>query len=234
MALILAVTPEEDVSSGLSSVSVTLTVTASESADTHKFIEVDYDWGDGSDVVHTDNFDNSDPIEISATHAYGIGEFTLRVSANNRNYPTESIEIITRQIAVSGPDVEEPVFALTGPILPRDTGHPNKDEWLLDTALDDAVLESSLKSLFLTQRGERLHQPTFGTNLRRLVFSAPTSDIRSLAMDDVTTAIATWEPRVRLIDLRADQVGTSIELTVTVASALSSTPLDIVIPFNPL
>ncbi len=234
MALELTVTPEEDVSSSLSSVSVTLTVTASESADTNKFIELDYDWGDGSDAVHTDNFDNSVPIEISASHTYGIGEFTLRVSANNRNYPTESIEIVTRQIAVSGPAVEEPVFALIGPVLPRDTGYPSRDTWLLDTALDDAVLESSLKSLFLTQRGERLHQPSFGTNLRRLIFSAPMSEIKSLAMDDVSSAIAIWEPRVRLIDMRADQVGTLIELTVTVASALSNTSLDIVIPFNPL
>lgn len=232
MALELTVTPENDVSSGLSSVTVAMTASVTESLDSNKFLELTYDWGDGTDSVSANNFDTGDPIEISDEHAYGIGEYTLQVTANNRLTPVENRVTVTRQIAVTGPAATEPTYALIGPVLPRDTGYPNKDTWLLDTALDDAVLESSLKSLFLTQRGERLHQPTFGTNLRRLIFSAPLSEVRELAMDDVTAAITIWEPRVRLLDLRADQTGTAIEITVTVASALSDVPLDIVIPFN--
>ena len=49
-----------------------------------------------------------------------------------------------------------------------------------------------------TEPGERIMRPTFGCGLRRYLMAPNTSATRALIQREVETALANWEPRVRL------------------------------------
>jgi phage baseplate assembly protein W len=55
-----------------------------------------------------------------------------------------------------------------------------------------------------TEPGERVMRPTFGCGLRRYLMKPNTFATRSLIRHDVETALASFEPRIRLTDVRAD------------------------------
>jgi phage baseplate assembly protein W len=57
-------------------------------------------------------------------------------------------------------------------------------------------IKSNIKSLLLTQKGERLMQPTFGSDLRRYLFEPISSNLDSFIEDSITEAINTWMPYV--------------------------------------
>ncbi len=57
-------------------------------------------------------------------------------------------------------------------------------------------IKSNIKSLLLTQKGERLMQPTFGSDLRRYLFEPISSNLDSFIEDSIMEAINTWMPYV--------------------------------------
>ncbi len=63
-------------------------------------------------------------------------------------------------------------------------------------ATNHEIIKSDLIQLLLTEPGERVMLPTFGTGLRRLIFeqkdSSSSSELRSL----IINAIQIWEPRI--------------------------------------
>ena len=65
----------------------------------------------------------------------------------------------------------------------------NKDE--------DAVKES-IKNLILTDRGERLMQPSLGGNITAMLFENITPGVLKLIEDNVRTTINLYEPRAEL------------------------------------
>lgn len=68
----------------------------------------------------------------------------------------------------------------------------NKDE--------DAVKEA-IQNLILTDRGERLMQPTLGGNIKAMLFENITPAVLTLIEDQVRTTIELYEPRAELIDV---------------------------------
>jgi uncharacterized protein len=63
------------------------------------------------------------------------------------------------------------------------------------------------QSIFLileTEPGERLMRPTFGCGLRRYLMKPNTTATRALIQRDVQAALAQWEPRIRLDEVRVD------------------------------
>lgn len=65
----------------------------------------------------------------------------------------------------------------------------NKDE--------DAVKES-IKNLILTDRGERLMQPSLGGNITAMLFENITPSVLKLIEDNIRTTINLYEPRAEL------------------------------------
>lgn len=65
----------------------------------------------------------------------------------------------------------------------------NKDE--------DAVKES-IKNLILTDRGERLMQPSLGGNITAMLFENVTPAVLKLIEDNIRTTITLYEPRAEL------------------------------------
>ena len=55
------------------------------------------------------------------------------------------------------------------------------------TALEQA--KSNIKNLLLTNKGERLGNPTFGTNLLSLVFSQENTDLESRVEEEIRAAM---------------------------------------------
>jgi uncharacterized protein len=67
--------------------------------------------------------------------------------------------------------------------------------------------EKVRQSIFLileTDPGERLMRPTFGCGLRRYLMKPNTTATRALIQRDVQAALAQWEPRIRLDEVRVD------------------------------
>lgn len=59
-------------------------------------------------------------------------------------------------------------------------------------------LKSNVKNLLLTNQGERLAQPLFGTNLRQLLFEQNDDDIKSKIYDSIESAIEFWLPQLQI------------------------------------
>jgi phage baseplate assembly protein W len=59
-------------------------------------------------------------------------------------------------------------------------------------------VKENLKSLLLTRIGERLMQPTFGTNLLNIIFEPNISDLKEDIVDLLTAPINYWIPSITI------------------------------------
>ena len=82
---------------------------------------------------------------------------------------------------------------------------------------------SNLKNLLLTQKGERVGQPTFGSDLPRLLFEQSTDDISDSIDETIREAISNWLPYIEVSDIqtlfndaRPNEVNVILEFLVTV------------------
>lgn len=60
-------------------------------------------------------------------------------------------------------------------------------------------VHESLRVLFLTEQGERVMLPGFGTDLGRKVFRGLTTTLKTEIAESVRTTILDWEPRVDVL-----------------------------------
>jgi len=67
-----------------------------------------------------------------------------------------------------------------------------------------ARVEQSIRIILGTQYGERVMRPGFGANLKSLVFAPNNATTASLAGYYVTDALARWEPRIDVMDVRVE------------------------------
>lgn len=98
---------------------------------------------------------------------------------------------------------------------------------------------SNVKNLILTNRGERVMQPRFGTNIRKSLFNQNTDDIKEQIAFEITDAIGFWLPYVNVTDLKVELVvaertdiqehGVKITLRVAVNGLESEVPLTFLI-----
>lgn len=84
------------------------------------------------------------------------------------------------------------------PIVPGPTGSLAYSE-------GEVNVEQSLRTLLLTRAGERLMRGTFGTAIHALVlYPGSAQNLRALERE-VRDAVVTWEPRVELLAVEAEQ-----------------------------
>ena len=60
---------------------------------------------------------------------------------------------------------------------------------------------SNLVNLLMTETGERIMQPNFGTNLRRTLFNQNTDDLVTSVDTVIRDAVTYWLPYIEIIDL---------------------------------
>lgn len=194
-------------------------------ADSDAFINrgtVTVDWGDGRSEVAVTGALPLGPTTVQ--HGYSPGTYILAVRATNYRSPRPDTAVFTQTLVVTAAtsatlaEIEPVVF---GPILPRDDGFPSADVWNHNMANDGVILESSLRMLLLTRRGERIADPNYGSNVGALVFSLNTADLPGVIRDEITRAVSAYEPRVELITCNVVQQGRTVLVTAEFKSLLS-------------
>ncbi len=185
------------------------------------------DWGDGSAQEVTSGAPPLGPTTLR--HGYQAGQYVVTVRAQNYRSPTPDTALYQQRITVAvanagAPDAPPVIF---GPILPRTQGFPSVSTWSFNVGRDAVNLESSLRMLLLTRRGERLYDPNYGTNLSALVFALNTDDLGQAIRTEIAQAVAAYEPRVELLNAAtvkgADKK--SVIVTAEFRSLLSGQPI---------
>ena len=70
------------------------------------------------------------------------------------------------------------------------------------TALEQA--KSNIKNLLLTNKGERLGNPNFGTNLLSLVFSQENTDLESRVEEEIRAAMSEFLPFINIVSIETN------------------------------
>lgn len=86
-----------------------------------------------------------------------------------------------------------------------------------------ARVEESMRLILGTQYGERLMRPTFGGNLKTLVFAANNATTASLAAYYVKDALDRWEPRIEVLDVLVANDFRTEQLVIEVRYRLRAT-----------
>lgn len=91
--------------------------------------------------------------------------------------------------------------------------HPESGALVRTT--DEASVKRALRNLILTNKGERLFQPTLGTDLYKLLFENMSEVTEDLIKTYITDSIVDFEPRVSIISVNV--VGNEITNSYDVA-----------------
>ena len=75
---------------------------------------------------------------------------------------------------------------------------PSREEQALQYAQGPEKVRQSIWLILQTEPGERVMRPDFGCGLRRYLMKPNNSATRALIQKDVTRALSTWEPRIKL------------------------------------
>jgi phage baseplate assembly protein W len=94
-------------------------------------------------------------------------------------------------------------------------------------------VRQSIWIILSTQHGERLMRPTFGCNLRSLVFAPNDAATASLARHYVEEGLRTWEPRILLDEVIVENDNVNGQLLIHVHYRIRATyaPQNLVYPF---
>ena len=98
---------------------------------------------------------------------------------------------------------------------------------------DEADINSSLEILLSTSKGERIMQPTYGCDLKRLLFEPLDISLKAYIKDMIKTAILYFEPRIRLDDVSLESKPNAgmIEITLAYTIRATNSRYNLVYPF---
>jgi phage baseplate assembly protein W len=100
----------------------------------------------------------------------------------------------------------------------------------------DESIRQSILLILGTAPGERVMRPEFGCGIHDLVFSPLLSATASLVAFEVREALIQWEPRIKLLDVRAvaapdDPEGSKLLVTIEYRVRLTDSVFNLVYPF---
>jgi uncharacterized protein len=98
---------------------------------------------------------------------------------------------------------------------------------------DLANIEQSIYIILGTQYGERVMRPTFGCNLKSLVFAPNNQQTAALAKQYVTDGLQTWEPRITLKSVTVTNAAEDPQLLIQIQYVVkgSLAPQAMIYPF---
>ncbi len=87
-------------------------------------------------------------------------------------------------------------------------------------------IKSNIINVLLTDKSERLFNPEFGCNLRRLLFEGLTEDTYENAKNAISTSLNFFVPEINLLDIviKPDEDNNSLYLTIQYSLKISGTP----------
>jgi len=106
--------------------------------------------------------------------------------------------IINEKIKPLSNDRDENIFI--GIDLPFRKSSGNEG-WFQSTTQTFNSVRNNIKSLLLTERGQRIMQPSLGLNLKKYLFEPINQDIVSRIESDIFETFNFWLPFVNILDL---------------------------------
>lgn len=70
-------------------------------------------------------------------------------------------------------------------------------------ASQETDIEQSIRMILLTPKGQRMMRPDFGCHIHELVFAKNDGTTAGLAVHYVNEALNMWEPRIRVLEVKA-------------------------------
>ena len=117
-------------------------------------------------------------------------------------------------------DLDEDTFAgLELPMTHTQEGYFRRTK----TALEQT--KYNIRNLLLTSKGERLGNPTFGTNLLSLVFSQENTDLESKVEEEIRAAMSEFLPFVSIVNI--ETVFSSTNMSTAVVNLKFSLNIDL-------
>lgn len=97
----------------------------------------------------------------------------------------------------------------------------------------DAV-KQSIRNILMTNYGEKLFNPTFGSDLTSLLFELMTPATKILAQKQIAQAIQLWEPRVQIVSvaIQTDIQTLSVTIEFYVINVNLNIPASVTINLN--
>jgi len=119
--------------------------------------------------------------------------------------------------------------ALYSDFLTNFNAHPDSKQ--LMTVKDEVAVMRSIKSLLLTNKYERLFQPSLGSNLRNFLFEDISRQTQASIQNAIRETIRNHEPRANIIDVIAtgypDQNGYVVTIIFYLRSIENAVTLNI-------
>jgi phage baseplate assembly protein W len=107
--------------------------------------------------------------------------------------------ILDKKIVKDTEEFSNSAYGITLPVMTGNNGMFNQAFSSLEQA------KSNLKNLLLTNKGERILQPNFGTNLRELLFEQLTDGVLEEKLETVITdSINFWLPYIDVEEIEVD------------------------------
>ncbi len=96
-----------------------------------------------------------------------------------------------------------------------------------------ANIQQSIRIILGTQYGERVMRPTFGCNLRSLVFAPNNPQTAALARQYVLDGLQKWEPRIAVQSITVTNASQSNQLLINIQYIVKATldPQAMIYPF---
>lgn len=199
----------------LKSQTVSVSVTLTETDPALTYLTGTIQWGDGTTTEIPSTLKSNNSVTGTYSHTYvNKGFYVIKVLGRNFKSPTPTTDLSVIYLDVgSAAVVTVNRGFLRGPILPDNA---SVGRWILNGGSDIQVISSDLRNLLLTQKGERLMNPDFGTQISKLVFEPDTSVLEAQVQQEVNQAIAKFEPRVSVISITTERQPNQRQINVAI------------------
>jgi phage baseplate assembly protein W len=193
------------------------------------------DWNDGTPpvVFAPGTAHGGTPYTVDSTRSLTVGTYFVKLTATNYRSPVPDVTVDCYTLIVQADQMVSSTSAyLFGPVLPSDEGHPNVSEWNFNMGTDVQVLRSAVKMLLITEKGERLMNPSYGTRLRRAVFEPNDDALAGIIRQEIEDAISTFEPRVSIESIDVQKLSPrEVIVNILFLSKLDQTSFSVSLPF---
>ena len=114
--------------------------------------------------------------------------------------------IINKNVKPLKNDRDENIFIGIDLPFRKSDGHSG---WFESTSSTFDAVRNNIRCLLLTQKGERLMQPTLGLNLRKYLFEQIDEELIIAIEDDILETLKIWLPFVQIKDMKINTAQTN-------------------------
>jgi phage baseplate assembly protein W len=90
-------------------------------------------------------------------------------------------------------------------------------------ASQETDIEQAIRIILLTPKGQRMMRPDFGCHIHELVFAQNDGATAGLAVHYVTEALNMWEPRIRVLEVKASTDDSGSRLLMDIEYEIKAT-----------